>query len=294
MRRVIAALLLLLLASAAWARDTDKVNVGKPIEVRADETMGDIVCVGAPVRVYGKVQGDIVAVRSDTTIDGPVSGDVVVVAGKLRLGPNAVVRDIALAGSELERDPAAQVKGEISRAPGPANLGGLLLLIFFGVAFALIPLSLALAAICWAVAGRQRIETLAATLASHPGYSVLGGFVAMIIVIALSRLFHTMGPVRGLFTATLWLAVLLSVVLGYTGMSLWTGRKIGSTALAAVLFGALVIAVIQSVPVIGFFALAVFWWFALGVTLLSGAGTSPEWLINRMGSAPPPAPAIKT
>ncbi|MEZ5395632.1 MAG: hypothetical protein R2724_22845 [Bryobacterales bacterium] len=84
--------------------------------------------------------------------------------------------------------------------------------------------------------------------------------------------------------------------IGYTGVSFWVGGAfVKSRSIAATgVVGAILITIIQFIPVIGWFiATPVFGFLALGAAVLSGFGTSPDWMIQRSEVDPIPRPALR-
>jgi hypothetical protein len=81
----------------------------------------------------------------------------------------------------------------------------------------------------------------------------------------------------------LTLAVFIMLVAGYSGISYWVGRGLlgRSGPLAAALVGAVLVTILQLVPVVGWFACGVFALMAVGSALLSGFGTSVDWQVVR-------------
>jgi hypothetical protein len=62
--------------------------------------------------------------------------------------------------------------------------------------------------------------------------------------------------------------------------------------MGAVIAGAVLVGVLQAIPVLGAFAITIFGLLALGGAALSGMGTNPEWLSQRISNRPtPPASA---
>ena len=89
------------------------------VERRRDRTGihgGDRIRFGGGVTVERgeDIEGDVVAVGGPVDVDGRVRGDVVAVAGDLRLGPSAdVSHDVVVIGGVLQRDPSARVGGRV-------------------------------------------------------------------------------------------------------------------------------------------------------------------------------------
>jgi cytoskeletal protein CcmA (bactofilin family) len=87
------------------------------------EVGGNVSMAGGQVTLRGTVKGHVQAGSGRVLIDGPVGGDVVAGAGELELGPNARIEGQLRwrSGNPIRQDPAAQVRGGISRIEMPAS-----------------------------------------------------------------------------------------------------------------------------------------------------------------------------
>lgn len=291
---VIAALVTLAAFASAQkvtiSADPDQIHVGRNIYIEKDQTApGDLVCVGCSIVVHGNTGGDAVAVGGSVDVDSKMKGDIVTVGGTVRLGPGAEVGgDIVTIGGHLERDPAAVVHGSIENPVGGHGAGMFLGAWFLGSLIGLIPLSIILALLCYAIAGDARVQNVASTLAMKTGWSLLAGVGVVVAAIALSVLFSRVSAV---LVAVLWFAVFVASILGWTGLSAWIGRRVSatSTPLIMILIGALIVAVLEAIPIFGGFLLIFFLFFSLGSAVISGYGSAPGWMEQRLG--PPPASA---
>ncbi len=142
-------LFVLLACSSLFAKDDDRVAVGKSITVEQDESVGDLVCIGCSIHMAGEC-GDAVAIGGSIHVDGDVRGDAVAVFGSLRLNEDAsVAGDVVAVGGRVYRHPNATVKGEVSSRSGIPILIGL-------VVVPLLPLILIVALIVWLVSRNRR------------------------------------------------------------------------------------------------------------------------------------------
>jgi hypothetical protein len=267
----------------------DVVRVGSSIYVGPNETVGDAVCVGCSMHIAGSASGDLVAVGGSVQVDGTVRGETVVVGGNLRLGPQAIVHgDVTLVGGKLERDPSARIEGQISNAPVMGNVAGLAMLMLVPFVGMLL-LGVVLSVLCVAVAGERRVEIVVSTLRQHTGLGLLAGLGVVAGFVVLITAFHWTGPLAPLIAVGLSLALVAMAILGYTGVSAWVGHGLAphAGAMGAVVAGALLVVVLQSVPFLGLFALLIFGLLALGGAALSGLGSDPEWLRERLSNRPP-------
>ena len=296
--------LAVLLPSALQARD--RVMVGEDIYVAEGEVLDDVVCTGCSIRVYGKVKDavaiggnieihgeahDVVAIAGRIDVRGKVDGDAVSIAGGLRVHPGAEIRGDAVGVMGRVDIPAgAVVGGEVVSVGqwGQVALSGLLvvLVLFLLAGLVLQPL---LVLLCFVIMGEQRIGMLADTARHRAGFSFLVG-VGLVIASFVFSILAAFLPVPGAhFPFALALFVVL--VVGYAGVSYWVGRGLlpSSSALAAALLGAVLVTIIQLIPIIGQIAFMVFSMIALGSAALSGFGTSIDWLVERTS----PGPAVR-
>ncbi len=126
----------------------DRVHFFQSITVDADETVGDIVCIGCSIRMSG-TSGDTVAILGSILVDGTVKGDAVAVGGGIKLGEDAqVMGDTVGLGGGIARHPNAVVKGQTVSEAGPLIFIGLFL---GGVVLPLLPIILIIWLIVWLV-----------------------------------------------------------------------------------------------------------------------------------------------
>ncbi len=295
----LAALALLVCCAPLAKGADDRIQVGERLVIGVGEEAGDAVCIFCSLVIDGEVRGDAVSIGGSVESMGNVGGDVVAVGGPVVLG-GRVGGDVVSVGADVELRPEARVGGGVTVlfgqvtgykqagvrgqvisvrammpmvASGLAIFGGvlLLMLMFFQ------PL---LALLCAAIMGRTRVQVLADTARSRAGMSFLAG-VALIAISGLLAVLSVAAPfwIPGIFFP---FCVLLLVLLvgGYTGISYWVGRAMASrtTLLTATVLGALLVTIIQWIPVIGWLVGCIFFMMALGAGLLSGLGTSVDWL----------------
>ena len=305
-RPVLVSLLLLAGSLEAQARQ-DRVAVGENLRVEAGETVHDAVCVLCSIVIEGNVKGDAVAIGGNLTISGTVAGDAVAVAGSLELGGD-VGSDATAIGGNLRLRHGADVAGDATAVLGrvmgvgqarvggqvtsvrtvvPIVASGLVILLIFCLLAALVIQPL-LALLCSAILGEKRLAVLAETARRRAGMSFLLGLG----VVVSSFLFSILSAIIPLWIPGLQFpfsgVMLVLAVVGYAGLSYWVGRGLasGTGPLMAVLLGAILITILQPIPIVGWLAGFIFFMMALGVPLLSGFGTSPDWLTRRAKRAP--------
>ncbi len=280
-------------AAASAEHGNDMVHVGKPINVAPGEAIGDAVCIGCSIHIAGRGNGDVVAVGGSVQVEGTVQGDAVVVGGSLRLGPGAVVHgDVSVVGGKLQRDPTARIDGEVSNPSMPFSTGSLALILLAPFLFLLF-VGVLLSVLCVAVAGERRVEIIVSALRQHTGLALLAGLGVLVGFVILVSVFHWTGPLAPLVSLALFVALLALAIVGYTGVSAWVGHGLAPSAglMGAVIAGAVLVGVLQAIPFLGVFAILIFGLLALGGAALSGFGTDPEWLSQRLASRPATPPA---
>jgi hypothetical protein len=295
MKRTVPLLLLLFLAlwpvAARAGEDEDRVQFGKDIVLEPGRSATDLICFGCSIRVRGTVLGDAVAFGGNIDVDGSITGDAVAMGGAVRLGPTASINGDAVGvGGGVELAPGSKVQGEVTSTTflgplGRRGLWGFLLLALF----ASVPLNLLLALLVYLIAGRGRVEVMAETLQEHTGKACLAGVGALVAVIILYTISAYLGPAAPVMAVAVSLGLVVTLIVGYTGISFWTGRGIGGRARpwVVLLLGALLITVVQCVPLLGFLAIILFVLLALGGAVLSGYGTSTAWLQKQVTGTQP-------
>ncbi len=269
----------------------EAVAIGGTITVRNGTILSEAVAIGGSIDIDGEANGDVVAVLGSVDLDGTVNGDVVSVLGGIRMHDGATINGDAVGAlSGVERGAGTTVTGDTVETGNlrPLAISGVVifLVLFLVCGLALWPL---VSFVSFAVMGQQRAETLAATVAQRAGMCFLIGFGVWIASIVLSIFVpFVFFWLPGLHTAYT-IAFLVVAAVGYTGVSLWVGRSLvkGGTGMGATILGAILITLIQLIPVIGWFiAWPIFAFMALGAAVLSGFGTSVDWLLPRSETEP--------
>lgn len=312
----VAAGALLLSPWSAYAAN-HRFAVSERLEVRPGEVLESVTCFlceitvhdggaisGAAVVVvgrllnHGEIDGDTVMVGGTMQSPGTVRGNAVVVAGSLILGGEVGGSVTSILGDTVAEGRQVRIAGDLISVLGLQDgvrdqaVGGTVqhfgkrrvgLLVASGVigalslsAVTILSLLAALNTLFYFLLGAKRLEILAATVRERAHSCFLHGLgtcfalaVAGLIVILLLPVFVPL------------LAVLLVLsAAGYCGLSYLVGRNLfGRLApLAATSAGAVLVISIQLVPVLGWLVMAVLWSTAIGSVVLSGVGTSTDWL----------------
>ncbi len=294
-RTALFALLLLGLAGGLWAQDEppDVTQVARRLVVEEGQHVGDAICVGCSIEIHGTVDRDAVAIAGSITVfsNGEVQRDTLAIGGGIQLRERAYVsRDALAIGGHLKKDPAAFVghdAHEQSFIPGLVLYGLAGLIVVTIVPWSVLNIILAL--IAAGVMGHKRVETVVETLQVQPLMAVMAGMSAVVAAVILWFIASLIGDTVGVVVASI-VAIALGVatVVGYTGVSAWVGHGLGiQRTLAAMVVGAVVITLLQLVPLFGLAMFAIYVLFAIGSAVVSGFGTAPDWLGS--GAAPPRA-----
>lgn len=261
----------------------DRVQIGHSIEVGPDETVGDAVCVGCSIHVAGHVMGDAVAVGGSLSVDGKVNGDTAAVGGSIHLGSEASVGGDAVGiGGGVEREPGSTVGGEVTSGAHFPMAGGIMGIFFLGL-LGSIPFALVLSVICYLILGQQRVEVMVGSLRTRTGMAMLAGLAVLAGAAILMAVFPHTGTLKPIVMIAIAIAVCVSMIVGYTAVSMWAGRGVarGASPLGALIIGAIIVAVVQAIPIVGIFAFLVFALAAVGTAIVTGFGTHSDWLAQR-------------
>ena len=195
-----------------------------------------------------RVNGDVVVIGGSAVVDGAVTGDVVVVGGSATFGPEAYVRgEAVVVGGSVEQAPTAEVRRGITNVGigmpfggrrGLSGSGG-----WFGprsfqvwdLAGTLVRLVfLALIGCVVVFAARGTVERVAARSAAEPVKAGLVGFLAQVLfvpvlVVAILLLaISIIGIPLLVLIPFVLIAVLIAMVVGFTGIIQGLGRWLGA------------------------------------------------------------------
>jgi hypothetical protein len=271
------------------------------------------------------VDGDVSVVMGSATINGEVSGDVNVVLGRLRLGPDALIRgDANVVGGGIDRAPTARVMGDTNDVafgqwgPGRWSFPGSVMMPFFWRVGSLVGTIvriafMALLALIAIALGRTWVEPIAAHTAADPVRAGIVGFLAELLllpafVIAVVVLAISIIGIPLLFVLVPFAVVGLLVVLmvGFTGVALqlgrllnarfgWSGRGPYATVAAGVVMIGAFTVLARSAGLAGgnliSAPLALVGYFVEYAAWTIGFGSAIQvWLNRRRGLHPPPLP----
>lgn len=268
------------------------VAIGGNIEVAGNTR--EVVAIGGSIMVTGETRREVVAIGGDVTVSGSVGRELVAVFGNVNLLDGAsVAQDVVSVGGHVRGVDRAKVGGSVQSVQPflPAIRFGFLLLLAILLIAGLVVQPL-LAVLCHAILGERRVWVLAETTRSRAGLSFLLG-LGLVFGSFMLSIFGALNPfLAPLLSFPFWMLFFVLLVVGYTGISYWVGRSLVSTggAMAATLLGAVLVTILQLIPILGWMAFFVFSLMAMGSALLSGFGTATDWLIKRDRLDPIPRP----
>ena len=244
------------------------------------EVEGDVVSSLGNVEIRAPVGGDVEAGWGNVFVDAHVGGDLDVGHGDVRLGPNAVVvGDISASNGNLIPEPGAVMMGEVKGGlasdfgeDSPFDAAG-------AVAWGIMTLGFAAAALLVAVAAPRPLRASARSLEDAPWRSLFIG-VASVPVAVVGSVVLALTGVGLLLIPLAWPAYLALVLFGAFVAAyslgrkavLATGRYRAGDTLAAIV-GALIVSAISLIPILGGLLL-------VGLVLL-GTGAALSALVAR-------------
>jgi hypothetical protein len=81
---------------------------------------GDVALIGGNLSLLGDVKGDVAVIGGNLTISGTIDGNIVIIGGQALLSETAVVNgDISTIGGNVEKEPGAEVTGNITNNAPP-------------------------------------------------------------------------------------------------------------------------------------------------------------------------------
>lgn len=286
------------------------VAVGGSVTIAEGAAARNVVSIGGSVSMDGEAKGEVVAVGGSSTISGPVERDAVAVFGGVSLREGAVIGgDVRSVFGGVDTADGVTIDGDVETVFGGFNRGedvtvggdvnqsqempeGLRNVAISGVvAVVVVVLVLALALwpivslVSFVILGHERVGVIAGTVNQRAGMCFLVGigtwFGSIILTVMMPLFFFWLpGGMESLIT----LAFFIVAAVGYTGVSYWVGRGMikGGNGIGATVLGSILITFVQAIPVIGWFiAFPIFCCLSLGAAVLSGFGTSTDWLLPR-------------
>jgi hypothetical protein len=133
---------------------------------------------------------------------------------------------------------------------------------------------------------RPRLEGLAGALGRHRLLTPLIGVGALALTIVLGSTTEYLGRFENWGDWLFLILLLGGSLIGVVSVAFLAGRlMVGDGPVWRVMVtGAAAITLIQLMPVVGFFFVAVLFVLGFGLSVVSGMGSSPDWLIERLAA----------
>ncbi len=298
-------------------RHEELVAIGKDVELKAEDSAGEVVVIGGSAKIHGKVDGDVVVVGGDVAIDGRVGGQVVNVMGNAWVGSKGkIVGELVTVGGTNQVVEGGSVEGEIvelGAGAGPLRFLQMHWLKdwFTQCVMEMRPLSPGVGWIWWiagfffliyfmiAVLFPQPVQCCAAQVSARPGTTFAVGILAKFAMPLLCLLLVATG-VGILVLPFLAIGAFLTMLVGRVAVMEYVGDRIGGLLgmkegqrpLVAFLIGIVIVTLLYMVPVMGWLTLCVlgFWAMGAGVTAIFEALRSARAARAATIAATPPAP----
>ncbi len=256
-----------------------------PIVIQKGEIVADAVCYGCSITVRGRVLGDAISFWGEVVLEegAIVNGDATAVFGGIRLGANSVVGgDADSIGVMVERDPTSAVTGTTEADLDLPNRWAL-----FG---AIILLNMSVATVAFMFLLRRAANLALIWNTRKVLVCIVGGLFFGVWCGCIPLTIRYFPAYIGYILGGLFLFLMFLCIPGYTGLSLWIGRRIlraeSFKRWGNLFCGALVISIGQLLPVIGPVLYVIFISLSLGTTLVGRFGFKK---IRHSAKVPAPA-----
>ena len=286
--------------------DDHRIVVGESVTVGPDEVLDRVTCLFCSVHVEGVVRDSAFVILGELENRGTIDGDALVILGAMRLNGDvggdatavladidALAEEVAIGGnavtvlgttSGLSPD---NVGGEIDQIGGEqvgqVFLAGLLIGLFLVGLIVLIVLT-AVNLITYVALGPERVQTIAGTLSGSLIACFLGGVCTCFALLLVGFIVAMILPV----SLPMVLVFVVVSAVGYCGVTHWIGSNLffGRAQLTGTVAASTLVVILQMIPVVGWLITLVLWNIAIGAAVLSGFGTSTDWLSSRTSAVP--------
>jgi uncharacterized RDD family membrane protein YckC len=284
------------------------VRVGHDVELKQGESADTIVVIGGSAKIVGRVN-DVVVIWGDIDIEGEVDGDVVAVLGDISAGPKARVRgDTVAVGGKVDVANGARLRHPPEGVDFPAWFKQWLK----HCVFMMRPLAPQVAWV-WIAAGafllvyilvaalfNKPVAACVNELTDRPATTFLLGILAKVLVPLVLLILAATGI--GLIVVPFVLAGLFfGAVIGKVALLETLGSKLAgqfgldllARPLLALIIGAVIIALLYMVPVLGLLTFGVLSLWGLGAAVTAAFGGLKREMPEKMpAAAVPAAPAM--
>jgi hypothetical protein len=239
--------------------------------VAPGQVFEEVHCLACSIRIEGKVESDLISILGGAEIQGEVHGDVIVLGGGLRIGPNAILKaNVIVIGGPVERDPSAQVAGEVTSRwwvylPGQRQ-------VFLRGAAVFLGLAVGLALFGYALFRAQRTHAMLAAFRARPFATLLLGLILAILGFYGMDASEILGEFEDVADYLILMLGFLLALPGFAALSLWLGHWGGRTGAAAVMIGGALWALLMIVPLLGLLVFFLLFATCVGTAALARFG----------------------
>ncbi len=297
-------------AAPEWIDRGEVVAIGGGAYLRENERASKVVAIGGSVEIRGRVDGEVVAIGGHVTLDGRAD-KVVAIFGGVTLGPKASVSgDLVSVGGRVENPHHVSVGNQVAVAPFLPRIGPMLhwggdvvthtrvlspgLLWPWYIFGGGVLLSLFLAA----VFGRG-VNACVDALEERPGTTLTTAIVLLPAVPALTLVLILTG-VGVLLLPLLAMVLVGGMIFGKTAVIVFLGRSLVRPfggelighAWLMVPIGAVVLAVLYCVPMLGLLVWTLVTWIGLGMVVAAILGNRRRESAARAAAKAAPVPPL--
>ena len=277
-RFLLAMFLVLLTPLTALAAGSDVLNAPQIVKIGS-----------SAVLAKGVLADSVTAVGGSATIAGEVINDVVAVGGSVILKPSARVHGNAVSiGGVVKREPGSKVAGNTTEVNMPQNLAAIVntgsqmgpQVMFFATALASLFAFLGVLSlgVIVSVLFPKRIGWTSVAIERHTWQTLGWGLVWWVLLLPITLLLIV--SIIGIpVVFILWLLYGLAVVLGYISITQLIGKKLltafkryNQPIVTEVIWGVVLMALINLIPVLGQLITAVICTMGLGAAWMSRLG----------------------
>ena len=241
---------------------------------------GGVIAAGDTIRIDGIVSGSVHLYGRSITLNGPIQGNVTVHAETVSIGSAIILGNVTgTIDKPLIKSQDARIEGKLDlkqdstlkdsgRSMPMARGGGL----FFGIFLTFLMGFICSAILVWLAP--KYVERVRSLVQTHTNKALLTGIASVLLVIPLTILLLVM-IVTLPIACVVFLVFMLAMMLGHLVSYLYIGDLVGMaltkkhwSTLGAIAAGALILAILGYVPLIGMLAVFLATSLGAGVILL--------------------------
>lgn len=223
-----------------------QVSFGSSLLVDRDEVVDEVVLLGGRLEVLGEVDGEATVILGSADVEGTIDGDLTVVGGSVRLRSGSRIEgDLVAVGGQVRRESGSRVDGEVTQvAFGDIDIEGIdidfgpphirffdntvadLLGKIFAVGFVLAVIFLV------QFLAPNRVHRVSERVRLEPWKAGAVGliievlFAPLLLLVTVLLAISIVGiPLLIVVPPALALALVLYLVLGFTGVARWSGGQ---------------------------------------------------------------------